>query len=88
MSQVAELTAEQKIEMGMYGMTKDELTEVVEDSLYFKFNQMDILVMSWLSDAQEMVAYSASPEMIEQQRQLINRAKWVMRFYIMNPEAR
>lgn len=80
------LTAEQQIEVGMYGMTVAELREDVEDSIYTKLGQVDILVMSMMSDAQEMVGYSVTPETIEEQRKLINRAKWVLRYYVMNPE--
>jgi hypothetical protein len=47
---------------------------------------VDFLVMSMLSDAQEMVNYSISPETIERQRQLLNRAKFVIRYYVMDKE--
>lgn len=78
------LTSEQEIEMNMYGCTLDDLRSDVEDSIYTKFSQVDVLVMSMLSDAQEMVAYNApSAATLNKQRQLINCAKWVMRKYVM-----
>ena len=80
------LTAEQQIEIKMYGMTVAELREDTEDSIYVKMGQVDMLVMSMLSDAQEMVGYSVTPETIEEQRKLLNRAKWELRYYVMNPD--
>lgn len=78
------LTAEQNIEVNMYGCTIAELREELEDSLAFKFGQVDIMVMGMLSDAQEMVAYeSPTPAVLERQRQLLNCAKWAMRQYLL-----
>lgn len=75
---------DEKVEKGIYGCTVAELRESLEDSLAFKFGQFDIMVMGMLSDAQEMVAYSApTPALLNEQRQLINRAKWAMRQYIL-----
>ena len=74
----------EKIEMGIYGCTAAELREELEDSLAFKFGQFDIMVMGMLSDAQEMVAHcTPTPALLNEQRQLINRAKWAMRQYMM-----
>ena len=78
----------EKIEMGIYGCTIAEMRESLEDSLTFKFKQFDIMVMSMLSDAQEMVAHCVpTPELLNEQRQQINRAKWALREYILNPVA-
>ena len=46
-----------------------------------------MIAMGMLSDAQEMMAYE-QPDFntIEDQRQLINRAKWVLSTYVMNAE--
>ena len=81
------MTAEEKIEIQMYGMTKAALHEEIQDSVYIRImHDPDMLVMSMLSDAQEMVQHSASPAMIEEQRKFINRAKFVLRYYVMNKE--
>ena len=81
------MNAEQKIEINMYGMTAEQLRYEVENSMYYSvMKDVDFLVMSMLSDAQEIVNYSVSPETIERQRQLLNRAKFVIRYYVMNKE--
>ena len=81
------LTSEQQIEITMYGMTIQQLRDEVENSIYTKLGQIDILVMSMLSDAQEMVGYRVTSDLIEEQRRLLNRSKWVLRYYVMNREA-
>lgn len=79
------LTAEQNIEVNMYGCTIADLREQLENSLAFKFGQVDVMVMGMLSDAQEMVAYeSPTLAVLERQRRLLNCAKWAMREYILN----
>ena len=79
------LTAEQNIEVKMYGCTIAELRKELENSLSFKFGQVDIMIMGMISDAQEMVAYEqATPAVLERQRQQLNCAKWAMREYILN----
>ena len=81
------MNAQEKIEFAMYGMTAAELREEIESSLYVKImNDVDMLVMSMLSDAQQMVEFSTSEKMMEEQRQLINRAKFALRYYVMNKE--
>jgi hypothetical protein len=78
-------TAEQQIEIKMYGMTTEQLRSEIENSMYVSIlKDADLLVMSMLSDAQEMVNYSVSAETIEEQRKLINRAKFVLRYYVMD----
>jgi hypothetical protein len=81
------MNADQKIEINMYGMTAEQLRAEVENSMYYSIlKDVDLLVMSMLSDAQEMVNYSVSRETLEQQRQLLNRAKFVIRYYVMDKE--
>jgi hypothetical protein len=81
------MNADQKIEISMYGMTAEQLRAEVENSMYISIlKDVDLLVMSMLSDAQEMVNYSVSRETLEQQRQLLNRAKFVLRYYVMDKE--
>ena len=81
------MNAEQKIEINMYGMTAESLHEQIQESMYISIlKDPGMLVMSMLSDAQEMVQHSNSPAMIEEQRKFINRAKFVLRYYVMNKE--
>ena len=87
----AEMTEQHKREVRMYGCTVEQMREAVEESLTFRFSGPAMYAMSMLSDAQEMVAYDAGKETevflaLEDQRQLINRAKWILSTYCMNKE--
>ena len=79
------LTENEKREVRMYGVTVAGMREAVESSITFKLSGPAMVAMSMLSDAQEMMAYE-QPDFntIEDQRQLINRAKWVLSEYVMN----
>ena len=76
-------------EIRMYGCTEAQMREAVESSPNFRFSGPAMVVASMLSDAQEMMAYE-QPDFntIEDQRQLINRAKFVLFTYIMDQETR
>ena len=78
------LTEQEKREVRMYGCTEADMRENIESSITFKFSGPAMIVASMMSDAQEMMAYS-EPDFntIEDQRQLLNRAKWVLMTYIM-----
>ena len=80
-----ELTENEKREVRMYGVTGAGMREAVESSITFKLSGPEMVAMGMLSDAQEMMAYE-QPDFntIEDQRQLINRAKWVLSEYVMN----
>ena len=70
-------------EIGMYGVTEDALRENIESSITFKLSGPMMIAAGMLSDAQEMMAYE-QPDFrtIEAQRQLLNRAKWVLFEYM------
>ena len=70
-------------EIGMYGVTEAALRENIESSITFKLSGPMMIVAGMLSDAQEMMAYE-QPDFrtIEAQRQLLNRAKWVLFEYM------
>ena len=71
-------------EIRMYGVTEAGMREAVESSITFKFSGPAMIVASMMSDAQEMMAYGEpNVNTIEDQRQLLNRAKWVLMTYIM-----
>ena len=74
-------------QVGMYGCTEAQMREAVESSSTFRFSGPAMVVASMMSDAQEMMAYE-QPDFntIEDQRQLLNRAKFVLMTYIMDRE--
>ena len=74
-------------ERSMYGCTEAELRESVESSITFKFTGAGMVVASMLSDCQEMMAYGPYDSdtlynIQEDQRQLLNRAKWILFEYL------
>ena len=74
-------------QVGMYGCTEAQMREAVESSSTFKFSGPAMVVASMMSDAQEMMAYERPDfNTIEDQRQLLNRAKFVLMTYIMDKE--
>lgn len=84
----AALTESQKREVGMYGCTEAEMREAVEQSLTFRFSGPAMYAMSLMSDCQEMVAYGpydgdTLANIMEDQRQCLNRAKWILANYCM-----
>ena len=79
------LTEQEKRQVGMYGCTESEMRVAVESSSTFRFSGPAMVVASMMSDAQEIMAYE-QPDFntIEDQRQLLNRAKFVLFEYIMD----
>jgi hypothetical protein len=74
-------------EIRMYGCTEAQMREAVESSSTFKFSGPAMVVASMMSDAQEIMAYEQPDfNVIEDQRQLLNRAKFVLFTYIMDKE--
>jgi hypothetical protein len=74
-------------QVGMYGCTEAQMREAVESSSTFKFSGPAMVVASMMSDAQEMMAYERPDfNTIEDQRQLLNRAKFVLFTYITDKE--
>ena len=85
------LTTKEIREVGMYGCTEAQMREAVESGSTFRFSGPAMVVASMLSDAQEMVAYGpydsdTLANIMEDQRQLLNRAKFVLMTYIMDRE--
>ena len=81
------LNEQEKREVRMYGATEAQMREAVESSSTFKFSGPAMVVASMMSDAQEIMAYE-QPDFntIEDQRQLLNRAKFVLFTYIMDKQ--
>ena len=61
-------------EMRMFGMPRDEILENVKESLTYRLSRPGMVIASYLSDAQEMIAFNDS----ERARQYINIAKMLM----------
>jgi len=81
------LTEQEKRQVGMYGVTEAGMREAVESSMTFRFTGPAMMVASLLSDAQEMMAYGpydsdTLANIQEDQRQLLNRAKWILFEYL------
>ena len=79
-------------EVRMYGCTEAQMREAVEQSMTYRFSGPAMYVASMLSDAQEMVGYGpydgdTLANILEDQRQLMNRAKWILFEYCMKERA-
>ena len=86
------LSDQERREVRMYGCTEAQMREVVEQSLTFRFTGPAMYVMSLMSDCQEMVAYGpydgdTLANILEDQRQCLNRAKWILSTYCMTQKA-
>jgi len=81
------MTESDRREIRMYGTTVDQMRESIESTSTFKFSGPAMIVAGMMSDAQEMMSYG-EPDFrtIEDQRQLLNRAKFVLMTYIMDRE--
>ena len=82
------LTEQEKREVRMYGVTEAGMREAVESSITFRFSSPAMMAASLMSDAQEMVGYGpydsdTLANILEDQRQLLNRAKLILfEYYI------
>ena len=82
------LNESQKREVRMYGCTEAQMREAVEQSLTYRFSGPAMMASSLMSDCQEMVAYGpydgdTLANILEDQRQCLNRAKWILFTYVM-----
>ena len=85
------LTELEKRQVRMYGVTEAGMREAVESSITYRFSGPAMMAASLMSDAQEMVGYGpydsdTLANILEDQRQLINRAKWILFEYVMKDE--
>ena len=82
------LTEQERRQVRMYGCTEAQMREAVEQSLTYRCSGPAMYAMSLMSDAQEMVSYGpydgdTLANILEDQRQLLNRAKWILSTYMM-----
>ena len=87
----ARLSEQEKREVRMYGCTEAHLKEAVEQSITFRFSGPAMMAASLMSDCQEMVSYGpydsdTLANIMEDQRQTLNRAKWILFNYCMKGE--
>jgi len=81
------MTEQETREVRMYGTTEAALRESIERSMTFKVSGPTMIVAGMLSDVQEMMAYGPYDSdtlavIQEDQRQQLNRAKWVLFEYM------
>jgi hypothetical protein len=86
------LTEQERRQVGMFGCTEAQMREAVEQSLTFRFSGPAMMAMSLISDCQEMVNYGpydgdTLANVLEDQRQTLNRAKWILSTYCMVKES-
>ena len=86
----ATMTEQQKREVRMYGCTEAQMKEAVEESLTFRFSGPAMMAASLMSDCQEMIASDNGGSydfmVVEDVRQTLNRAKWILFTYVMEKQ--
>jgi hypothetical protein len=65
-------------ETKMYGMTEAQIRTQYMESPTAKFSGLEMVVMSILSDCQEMMAMGTGPRSVEYVRQQMNVAKFIL----------
>ena len=85
------LTEQEKRQIRMYGVTEAGMRQAVESSFTFRVSGPAMMAASLMSDAQEMVSYGpydsdTLANILEDQRQTLNRAKWILFEYVMKDE--
>jgi hypothetical protein len=66
-----------EFESKCYGMSEADIQEQYMQSLTARFSGLEMVVMSMLSDAQELIACNSARTQ-EQARQELNRAKYIL----------
>jgi hypothetical protein len=88
MSRFSDLPPNLQREVRMYGCTVSQMRAAVEESLTFRFSGPVMYAMSLMSDCQEMLAPdnggSYDMMIVEDVRQMLNRAKWILATYVMD----
>ena len=72
-----------EFESRCYGITEQEIREQYMQSITARCSGLEMVVMGMLSDCQEMVSYGpydsdTLANIMESQRQLLNRAKFIL----------
>jgi hypothetical protein len=61
-----------------YGMSQEDIREQYMESITARFSGQEMVVMSILSDCQEMLAMGAGPRSVEYVRKQMNVAKFIL----------
>jgi len=87
----ANMTEQQKREVRKYGCTEEQMREAVEQSLTFRFSGPAMMAASLMSDCQELLSSDNGGSydfmVVEDVRQMLNRAKWILFTYAMESKA-
>lgn len=67
-----------EFETKCYGMSTEDIREQYMQSFTAKFSGLEMVVMSILSDQQEMLAMGAGPKSVEYVRKQLNVAKFIL----------
>jgi hypothetical protein len=82
-----DMTPQQQKEVRMYGATVENMRQAVEESLTYRFAGPAMYAASLMSDCQEMLAHDNGGSydfmIVEDVRQMLNRAKWILSTYCM-----
>lgn len=62
----------------MYGMSKEDIRVQYMESITAKYSGLEMVVMSILSDCQEMMAMGTGPRSTEYVRKQMNVAKYIL----------
>ena len=73
------MVMEQSIEaqIVMFGMTTEELSNTVKDSMYYSMGNLGMLAMTHMTDAQNAMEHNDT-KIVEQS---LNKAKWIISRY-------
>ena len=67
-----------EFETNCYGMSEQDIREQYMQSITAKFSGLEMVVMSIMSDCQEMLAMGAGPRSVEYVRKQMNVAKFIL----------
>lgn len=67
-----------EFETKCYGMSTEDIREQYMQSFTAKYSGLEMVVMSILSDQQEMLAMGAGPRAVEHVRKQLNVAKFIL----------
>ena len=67
-----------EFEKNCYGMSQEDIREQYMNSITARFSGLEMVVMSILSDCQEMMAMGTGPRSVEYVRKQMNVAKFIL----------
>ena len=67
-----------EFESKCYGMSESDIRVQYMESITAKFSGLEMVVMSIMSDCQEMLAMGAGPRSVEHVRKQMNVAKFIL----------